>query len=550
MRISQVSNIRWNGSLKGGDFNLYESSIDNITATISKIIESSHNKNNSDNISSFLLSLCGILGGQVVKNQENDKVELSYRLINSFCIIDETRIISVGSPIYANNIYTRTLEKSVFNFIITGRDASDLITYEKPQIISAQNSARLEVFDNLIHDLEKRIGEYPYDEIIVSAKINELDMQINTYTESLNSVSLEIHHHQIARKDAWNKQQKIENRLSAIEGLLKRFDLLKEQYISDLNRLDFISEGDHFFNQLEYVNCPLCNTPLSEHVKNLLCDEKAEELIDIQTACEEEARKIKILISDLEKTVNSLTNEQTTLTPELDEQIILVKNEDEIIQNVLSPQVISIKDKIQENIDERQKLYGFELDKKRLQELWFLRSSTSIKDLTAEKSIKGKRKQNKPQYDMEARRELCNIIANTLRSWKYVEEGIVEFSDDWDLIINGKVRSSHGKGVRALLFTSFTYSLMEFCNKKSLSHPMTIVIDSPLTTFREDQKREDEDEISGKIQTAFFETLSRCDKNEQIIILDNKEPPRELWDTINFIQFSGNPNSGRKGFLL
>lgn len=71
-------------------------------------------------------------------------------------------------------------------------------------------------------------------------------------------------------------------------------------------------------------------------------------------------------------------------------------------------------------------------------------------------------------------------------------------------------------------------------------------MDSPLTTFREGSSNE---EVSGEIQTAFFENLSTTPLDEQIIILENKEPNSSVQSKINYIEFVGDKAEGRSGFF-
>jgi len=42
--------------------------------------------------------------------------------------------------------------------------------------------------------------------------------------------------------------------------------------------------------------------------------------------------------------------------------------------------------------------------------------------------------------------------------------------------------------------------------------------------------------------------LANIENNIQIIVIENKEPPKELQENINFIKFTKNANLGRRGF--
>ena len=50
---------------------------------------------------------------------------------------------------------------------------------------------------------------------------------------------------------------KIESQLMGVSEIQSRYSLLEERYHSDLKRLDFISEGSHYFTSLQEVPCSL-----------------------------------------------------------------------------------------------------------------------------------------------------------------------------------------------------------------------------------------------------------------------------------------------------
>src|ERR1039457_6251379 len=61
---------------------------------------------------------------------------------------------------------------------------------------------------------------------------------------------------------------------------------------------------------------------------------------------------------------------------------------------------------------------------------------------------------------------------------------------------------------------------------------------------------EAEDEASADVQTAFWDNLSQWSKDEQIILVENKEPTESARALGNYIHFFGNKSTeGRKGFF-
>ena len=141
-------------------------------------------------------------------------------------------------------------------------------------------------------------------------------------------------------------------------------------------------------------------------------------------------------------------------------------------------------------------------------------------------------------------------VEKYLRAWNFPGLSTVEFDRThkvFDLIISNRGRNSHGKGVRAISYSAFIFGLLDYCIEKSKPHSGFIVLDSPLTTYHNNQKPQIGDEVSLDMQDAFFKDLTQINENRQIIILDNKMPNENLVNDFNLIKFSNDGN--RKGFF-
>lgn len=128
----------------------------------------------------------------------------------------------------------------------------------------------------------------------------------------------------------------------------------------------------------------------------------------------------------------------------------------------------------------------------------------------------------------------------------------IDYIADRILIMkNGKRKELFGKGARAIINSAFLIGLMQYCYDNRLCHPGVIILDTPLTTFREkDAAKNEKDESVGKdIKMAVYEKLATACKDYQIIIFENEEPTKDLKSNINYIHFSGNANVDRKGFI-
>ena len=140
-----------------------------------------------------------------------------------------------------------------------------------------------------------------------------------------------------------------------------------------------------------------------------------------------------------------------------------------------------------------------------------------------------------------------------LVSWNFIEEksNVVFDKQNKDLCVDGKRKELFGKGARAIINSAFLIGLMQYCYDNRLCHPGVVILDTPLTTFREkDAAKNEKDESVGKdIKMAVYEKLATACKDYQIIIFENEEPTKDLKSNINYIHFSGNDNVDRKGFI-
>lgn len=117
-----------------------------------------------------------------------------------------------------------------------------------------------------------------------------------------------------------------------------------------------------------------------------------------------------------------------------------------------------------------------------------------------------------------------------------------------DLLISGKPRKNFGKGNRAVIYSAFTIGLMKYCTEKQKPHARFVLLDSPLTTHKDKDKPAVSGDVAHVGVDEAFKSLAKWPLNQQIIILENKDPPKDILSLINYLHFSGVPSQGRAGF--
>jgi len=536
-------------SLKGGAFSLYEQEVDLISPSQTpSTLAAEHSDRDEGNISSFLLAISGFSPAKILKGRKPAKLQnLTFRTISHLVLVGEDKIISERSPIWMESGYQKTASESAFNLMLTGTDDGSLVLYPDSETVMAKLGARAEVLNEMIAALEEEISSTGGDPAEMKANIESIDQHIAQLGETISASSAVLEQYQQSREVAWREKHEVDSRLIVIAELLRRFELLKEHYRSDLERLEFITEGQNVFSQLETIICPLCGTALAEHIADTMCVKLVTDdtAIEIQKGCQREGEKIARHIADLGGTVASLQAERARAASRSAQLTATIEAADRQIANELKPVALASKAELDQLLTQRDALQRKESLLTRLEQL-----KAAKNDVEQQMAVSGSTSQaTEAGMDTSALSRLCNEVQSLLLRWKYADAPQVHFDQrsKWmDLVVNGQPRKSHGKGIRALTHAAFNLGLMEYCLNRKLPHPLCVLLDSPLLSLRE---RKTGDVISEEIQEAFYRALAETSSDEQVIVLENKEPPPDVRARIHYIEFSGNDDSGRCGFF-
>ncbi len=369
--------------------------------------------------------------------------------------------------------------------------------------------------------------------------------QISGKADQLETSAGSIQELQVTRHSTFSLVQTSTARLETIAELLARFAILKDHYLSDLKRLDFLQETDYYFDQLTAVRCPLCGTLLEAHAAQKMCVDASSNLPDMQQACAAEAAKTRKLLKDLEQTIDGLESESRVVAQISQEQRAELTRLEQSLSDELRPVFVATKKELESLSAEREELNAVEGSFQTLEQYRRLRSELDAPEAEATQKFE--------RLSPVASRHFANTVQHLLQNWRFVDDkSVVELSESkMSLTINGKPRQSHGKGIRAFIHTSFNIGLMHYCRREGLPHPGPAIIDSPLTSYREGKKHEAEDETNPEIQSAFWDSLSEWTTDEQIILIENKEPTGSTRDRIDYIHFVGKDSTepGRKGLF-
>jgi hypothetical protein len=508
-----------------------------------RILAEEHQAGKEDTVSQFLLNLSG-LGTKKVRTNERGKTRpLSFRDIARLVIIDEETVIKRLSPVLSGQVIHKTVESGVFRLLLTGTDDSSIIAMEDPKVTKGRLAGKVELLEGLLESTRMRLAElgeigslsYERERLIQTQASFEIALA------ERNAALATVAPLQEKRSETWRSLRVVESKLAVISELQARFDLLQEQYKSDLRRLETIAEAGVRLDQLREERCPLCGALAEDHGHNHR--ERLLEPADVAHACKAEAAKTYKLLWDLQSTTyaNALEIEHLQRTRdmrkhELDE----ISSELKLIMDQHVEVVSKKLDDIRTSAENcRMAIEHLE----RIQEL-------------DELLIEAKKPRKKNRLDVSdagvstaQANPFSKEVEALLRTWHFPALDRVAFSEaDQDVVISGRARKSHGKGVRAIIRAAFNLSLLSLCIEEERPFPNFVLIDSPLLVYEEPDA--DESSFSPDVKKNFWESVKTSFTEAQVIIIENSRqlPDIRALDGVNVELFTGN-NQGRRGFI-
>lgn len=479
-------------------------------------------------INSVWLSLIGINDLHLVISNENYKKQiLSWRTFSHMFMLTETKIISEYSAILSGRDTSNTAVIASLIFLLSGQNFAETETKDAKEIKEAKKNAVKTYINKELFRLSERnqellaqLKENP--NIDIAVEIEKIMAEISTNEKRINS-SIEENQKILAQL-----YEKNEN-LSECNVLLNRYDELTTQYDADLKRLNFIVDGEANLNASFSTHCPFCDGEVV--VK------KNQNYID---AAKSDYKKIKLQAKDLESASKELRSEKLSLEQEIGTLMAKKKSIEELIEKELKPQVFNLKEKLSayKDVIECQK----EIDI--LKKLSEQKTADMIENDTDEESeLKFKVKEH---LDYSFINELSNGIKSFLENCNYDNLLSVIFDKaDMDIVINGKKKSSNGKGYNAYFNSVVAIVLSRYMESKAKYSPDFLVLDSPILSLKEKEAKKP----SETMRNTLFENIVDNQKGIQTIVIENEIPEINYKDA-NIIHFTKEKNNGRYGFLL
>jgi hypothetical protein len=492
--------------------------------------------NAKESVSGFLLGLCGLDGRRVRKNDSGTTQEASFRVLSKALLVDEERIIAKRSPLYGSQNTGNTAAASTIRMLLTGVDDSDIVQPEDPKTSAGRLAGRKETIEGFLERDQAALDELLKNMDVSPEAVSELEAKLLELGDLSSTALADLRAAESKRGKLVNEQREQRRRFDELDGILVRASLLDAHYESDLLRLEAMGESSYLLQMYRDNSCDYCGAE-PEHQRH--ADTHAPE--STLQAAQAEAAKVQRLRAELRLAADQLSTEQRALAASLKEIEAAIQEISEEIEVALAPKVRATANELRTI----QGSYGTFVRVEQLRaQIDSLKSQMFDLDTTPDK----KEKLEFIKLSANTMSDVCSRIRALLIAWRVADDITVAFDEkSADIVVNGRKRTSHGKGVRAVMCASYVIGLMQEALVANTGHPGFVVLDTPLNPYKE-ADADDDGEVATSVKDAFYRNLYLSSTLGQVVVFENVAPPADVQASCNHIHFSRN-SVGRYGFL-
>lgn len=481
-------------------------------------------------------------GGVLVANAAGKTQALSPRTISHLFLVSEEEVFTSDSLVAPPGI-TRTANRSGFNLMISGRAPSDAEIEAIREAAGKREQAenRLEVLDPLIESLRVEIAESGTRRADLERDLADVDQQLSGLSELVAASGDQVRALLDRRNRSLARAEEAGRRSTQAHELRNRFELLAQHYESDVERLEFSLESGHFFGQLSASYCPRCGRPLPNEEE---CHPETADFAAIEKASRAEIKKLAPRIADLQDALADVRRDAEEAIGDEERARGEAAWLDAEIREVANPSAAAARQRVQSLARRRQEIEAVLLQHRELDRYVAMRLEA---DLIKKRPVDS----YKPIPPAASLRSLQTHVHDTLGAWRFpvVSDVVYDASTD-DIAVDGKPRVANGKGFRAVMHAAFVVGLMRHCLAVGTPHPGFVVIDSPLTPYKETDLEPDTAESTAlrDVRSASLHSLATVHGQGQSVVLENIDTPEGLEQDAMVYVFTGQPGNGRAGF--
>lgn len=500
-------------------------------------------KHTLEKFNNKILNLIGIDKQlKIIKNLDGERQKFSLRSIIRSFLLSEEEIIQKESIFTGKGYNATTLILYVLLYLFNGDTFPERKAQESKKEKEAKQKAITGYIEHFINDLNNRIEETKNDLKELDEK--NINDEIDKRISQISNLEVQLKELENKGKELAKNSFELDNLLNEKLYLKERFEALDNQYQADLQRAEFIIEGENKLKINHLDKCPFCSSSLQEDTR--------QSYIEIAN---EEKNRVNILRKELSETLENLSDEIKTLKDNL---AILEADKNVIAQKInldILPQYYSLKNEL----DKYKQTLQF---KEKIEVLTNIYDKMHTDKISKEnESITNEQYSAKEDFNVKIVSKLNSIIDQILKAMNFTNYKKAYFDiSSLDIVVNAKSKKSYGKGYRAFLNTILSISIIKLLTEYGKYNFKILAVDSPILSLKEkENKRENKSNdkkdsennefITKSMKESLFEYLKVNQNSFQSIIAEN-EIPNIDYSNVNIIRFTKDKSNGRYGLFL
>lgn len=482
--------------------------------------------------------LVGLSGGsgKLVLRKRSEKGPLTGDDLRHWALLSQPSMISEDAT--KGKGHGSDKHVSSYSLFLSGLDDSAVELYKTPSQ-KDQAKGRLAAAEAELARLQSVIPA-DTDRASAVAALAQVDERLDMFATQLqvrSSALKELRQQIFEKGDALTIAT---TQLASATSMRERFTLLDLKYASDLARLGATDEGIAFFQALVETPCPLCGTPVQQHVDpgNL----KPRAPTKYRDAIAAEAEKIRALRRGLQPSLAQEQKRLATATADVQRLTASLKELEEQEKAVLRSASLEF-DSDPRDLAESHTRFSSMIDA--FNETVRLTSEIArLKEATKQKQTALVRNVGQHGDDVGV------IARQMLNDWGFTSiQSVYVDPKACDLVIDGRRRLSYGAGKRGLFLSAMTIALMQHALTNGHPHLGVVVLDSPLKAYAQKETPDNDREIpTATVNTSFYAWLSRFQGPGQIVVLENEPVDAVTARALGAIEFTDDYTRGRQGF--
>ncbi len=486
-------------------------------------------------LSEVFLSLIGIdEPPQVFKNKRFETNTMSWRMISPLYYLDEDKVGTKQSVLLPEQNTAKTAFLSSLIFLLHGKSSNNEDAVDSKEVKTAKLQAIQEYAHAGIEKINARLNQL--EEFLSKFQDINIEGQISSILEDLQLTEQKFIEASNTSSKLYANLDELKQKQAADTVLFSRYEDLKTQLISDLNRLSFIHNGEMVVQSIDKPSlCPFCDAPLTaDHAKSH------------KESLEAELAKVVTQLNGLESTLSALKDEMDADGLSVSELQQKISSIQALINKKLAPSLSELKGQYQDlkNIVELRKEKAV---LEQVRNAWH----DEINDWLNKSEKREAEYHPKDILGIDFSKGMTEIAKTILKETCYSDLETVRFNmTSFDLDVNGAPKSTfQGKGYRAFINTVQLLTMRRYLLEKAKYAPGILLIDTPFLGLDEGISEEN---ISDSMKIGMFTYFLQHQDEGQLIVVENTEhTPNFDYEAAGaeLITFTKNPKYGRYGFL-